>query len=72
LYYKDLSPDNNPSEQAIRSAKFKMKMSSRCRGLQQQFAILRSMVDTMIKYKLNILETLSTLEQGKQLNFRYI
>ena len=49
LYNADVPPDNNASERAVRPIKVKMKISGQFKSLQQEFAILRSIVDTAIK-----------------------
>ena len=49
LYRTDVPPDNNASERAVRPIKVKMKISGQFKSLQQEFAILRSIVDTAIK-----------------------
>ncbi len=49
LYRADVPPDNNASERAVRPIKVKMKISGQFKSLQQEFAILRSIVDTAIK-----------------------
>ena len=49
LYHRAVPPDNNSSERAVRPIKVKMKISGQFKSLQQEFAILRSVVDTAIK-----------------------
>ena len=49
LYRADVPADNNASERAVRPIKVKMKISGQFKSLQQEFAILRSIVDTAIK-----------------------
>lgn len=63
LYYKDVPPDNNASEQAIRCAKVKLKVSGGFRALHQQFAVIRSMIDTAIKQNKNVWDTLISIEK---------
>jgi transposase len=60
LYHKDVPPDNNASERAIRNAKVKMKVSGQFKGLEGAncFAILRSIIDTAIKNGQNPLRAL--------------
>jgi len=60
LYYEEVSPDNNGSERAIRNAKVKMKISGMfiTLGSAMGFAVLRSVIDTSIKNKANILHIL--------------
>jgi transposase len=61
LYYERVPPDNNTSEQAIRNAKVKMKVSGQFRspGGAKRFSILRSIIDTANKNSKNIFEILS-------------
>ncbi len=49
LYHKEVPFDNNSSERAIRMIKVKTKISGQFKSLQQEFAILRSVIDTTIK-----------------------
>ena len=49
LYHKDVPPDNNSSERAIRLIKVKTKISGQFKSLHQEFAILRSVIDTAVK-----------------------
>jgi len=49
LYHKDVPFENNGSERAIRMIKVKTKISGQFKALQQQFAIIRSDIDTAIK-----------------------
>jgi transposase len=49
LYHHEVPPDNNSSERAIRLIKVKTKISGQFKSLHQQFAILRSVIDTAIK-----------------------
>lgn len=49
LYYPDVPPDNNSSERAIRLIKVKTKISGQFKSLHQEFAVLRSVIDTAVK-----------------------
>jgi transposase len=49
LYHTQVPADNNSSERAIRPIKVKLKISGQFKSLQQEFAILRSVIDTAIK-----------------------
>lgn len=49
LYHAEVPPDNNGSERAIRPIKVKMKISGQFKSLQNEFAILRSVIDSAIK-----------------------
>ena len=59
LYYPDVPPDNNASERAIRCAKVKTKINGGFNNLHQQFAIIRSVIDTAIKRGLDPLATIT-------------
>jgi len=61
LYHPDVPPDNNASERAVRNIKVKQKISGQFNGGQQDFAILRSVIDTVIKNSGNILDTLKQI-----------
>lgn len=60
LEYKDVPPDNNGSERAIRLVKVKSKVSGQFKSLENanMFAILRSVIDTSVKNNQPILEKL--------------
>ena len=49
LYHAEVLPDNNGSERAIRPIKVKMKISGQFKSLQNEFAVLRSVIDSAIK-----------------------
>lgn len=49
LYHKDVPFHNNGSERAFRMVKVKAKISGQFKSLQNEFAILRSVIDTAIK-----------------------
>ena len=66
LFHKDVPPDNNTSEQAIRCLKVKMKISGGFKSLQQQFAIMRPIIDTAIKNDRNIFNILIDIEKGNK------
>ncbi|HRO07907.1 MAG TPA: IS66 family transposase [Saprospiraceae bacterium] len=61
LKNKEVPPDNNASEQAIRNVKVKLKVSGLFRTEQgaSQYAIIRSVIDTALKNKANVLNVLS-------------
>ncbi len=63
LYYHQVPPDNNGSEQAIRNVKVKQKISNQFKSFKgaENFAILRSIIDTAIKNDLNPLFSLSQI-----------
>ena len=63
LYHHEVPPDNNASERAIRNVKVKQKISGQFRSFTgaENFAILRSVIDTAIKNNLNPLHSLSEI-----------
>ena len=61
LYRTDVPPDNNASERAVRPIKVKMKISGQFKSLQQEFAILRSIVDTAIKNGQPVFEAIKSI-----------
>jgi transposase len=61
LYHLEVPPDNNGSERAIRNVKVKQKISGQFKTGQQDFCILRSVVDTLCKRGLNIIEILKQI-----------
>ena len=65
LYYPDVPPDNNASERAVRNLKVKQKVSGQFNGGQQDFAVLRSVIDTIIKLQGNLFQTLLLIANYK-------
>jgi len=63
LFIRDVPPDNNGSERAVRNIKVKQKVSGQFKlgTTAQNFAQIRSVIDTAIKNGLNILDTLSLI-----------
>lgn len=63
LHYEDVPPDNNASERAIRNIKVKQKISGQFRSMKgaQDFAIIRSIIDTLNKRNLNIFQNLQLI-----------
>ena len=61
LFIAEVPPDNNASERAIRNVKVKQKISGQFKVEQaaQNFAKIRSIIDTTIKNGLNILQALT-------------
>jgi len=49
LYHKDVPFDNNGSERAFRMVKVKVKISGQFKSLQHDFAVIRSVIDSVIK-----------------------
>lgn len=68
LYFKEVPPDNNSSEQAIRNAKVKMKISGFFKSQQNTYAQIRSIIDTLIKNDKLILSTFQNIEMGKNIS----
>ena len=68
LYNPDVPPDNNGSERAIRNAKVKQKISGQFKILSaaENFAILRSIIDTAIKNNQNLLQALNVIADYKR------
>lgn len=68
LYYADVPPDNNGSERAIRNVKVKQKISGQFKIFEaaENFAILRSIIDTAIKNDQNVLLTLNAIADYKR------
>ncbi len=61
LSHKDVPPDNNASERAIRNAKVKQKVSTMFKTMMgmETFAVLRTIIDTAIKKGLDPLATIA-------------
>lgn len=49
LHHQEIPSDNNASERAIRNIKVKMKISGQFKSLHQEFAVIRSVIDSAIK-----------------------
>ena len=63
LYEKEVPADNNGSERAIRNVKVKQKVSGQFKSGQRTFCVLRSVIDTLIKRKLDVLIYLNQIMQ---------
>lgn len=61
LYDLDVPADNNASERAIRNVKVKQKVSGQFKSGQHTFCVLRSVIDTLRKRKLNVLDYLTQI-----------
>jgi len=61
LYDLQIPPDNNGSERAIRNIKVKQKISGQFKTGQHDFCVLRSIIDTLIKRKLDVFTYLSQI-----------
>ena len=68
LYHPNVPPDNNGSERATRNVKVKQKISGQFKILSaaENFAILRSIIDTAIKNNQNVVEALSVVAAYKK------
>lgn len=74
LYHPNVPPDNNGSERAIRNVKVKQKISGQFKIMSaaENFAILRSIIDTAIKNNQNVVGALSAIAAYKKNNsFNY-
>ena len=63
LYIENVPPDNNGSERAVRNIKVKQKISGQFKidKTAQNFAQMRSVIDTTIKNGLNVLDALNLI-----------
>jgi len=61
LYELAVPPDNNASERAIRIIKVKQKVSGQFKTGQQTFCVIRSVIDTLIKRKVQLIKSLSMI-----------
>ncbi len=66
LYYENVEPDNNASERAIRNIKVKQKISGQFKTDKggDNFAILRTVIDTAIKNKVDVKEILNLIARS--------
>ena len=62
-----MPPANNGSERAIRNVKVKQKISGQFKisSAAENFAILRSIIDTAVKNNQNVLQALSVIADHK-------
>ena len=70
LFLKEVPPDNNASERAIRNVKVKQKISGQFKTSKaaQNFAVIRSVIDTTIKNSCNVLQALIVIAKfGNQI-----
>lgn len=65
LYARDIPPDNNASERGIRNVKVKQKVSGQFVSVDKanQFAVIRSVFDTIIKNGQNIFQCTGNIAQ---------
>ena len=63
LRFHKVPPDNNGSERAVRNIKVKQKISGQFKSTQgaDDFCIIRSVIDTLIKRSQNVLENLTQI-----------
>lgn len=61
IYNLKIPPDNNASERAIRTIKVKQKVSGQFKTGQNAFCVIRSVIDTLIKKKLEVFPTLKEI-----------
>jgi transposase len=63
LHYQNVPPDNNGSERSIRNVKVKQKISGQFKSDigAEIYAINRSVIDTIIKSKQNVLDGLQLI-----------
>ena len=68
LYYENVEPDNNASERAIRNIKVKQKISGQFKTDKggESFAILRTIIDTAIKAKVDVKDILNLIANSKR------
>ncbi len=67
LDHKHVPPDNNGSEQAIRNVKVKSKISGQFKSIENAniFAVLRSVIDTLIKNNQPVFDNLDLVTNFK-------
>ena len=61
LYYPEVPFDNNGSERAIRNVKVKQKISGQFKSGQENFCIIRSVMDTLRKRGLDIMQIIQQI-----------
>jgi len=61
LHYHKVPPDNNGSERAVRNIKVKQKISGQFKSTRgaDDFCVIRSVIDTLIKRSENVLQNLT-------------
>ncbi len=63
IYDVAIAPDNNASERAIRIIKVKQKVSGQFKTGQHAFCVIRSVIDTLIKRKLEVVQHLNLINK---------
>lgn len=71
LYHEDVPFHNNDSERAIRNIKIKMKVSGQFKNNQNQYAVIRSIIDTAIKNHISIFDILFDIEKRNDIAFGF-
>ena len=61
LYHPEVPFDNNGSERAIRNVKVKQKISGQFKSGQESFCIIRSVIDTLAKRGLDLMDTIQQI-----------
>lgn len=61
LYQLEVPPDNNASERAIRILKVKQKIAGQFKTGQHTFCVIRSVIDTLIKRKIDIIPNIQNI-----------
>jgi len=62
---KDVPPDNNASERAIRKVKQKISGQFKTDRAAQNFAQIRSVIDTTIKNGMNVLDASALIARSE-------
>lgn len=65
LYNSEVESHNNGTERVFRNAKTKMKVSGQFKSGQKDYAIIRSLIDTLVKNNRPIFESFFNLQSGK-------
>ena len=63
IYDLGIAPDNNASERAIRIIKVKQKVAGQFKTGQHAFCVIRSVIDTLCKRKLEVIHHLNLINQ---------
>lgn len=63
LYNLEIPPDNNGSERAIRNIKVKQKVSGQFKSGQNAFCVIRSVIDTLLKRRVELLPCLNQINK---------
>jgi transposase len=61
IYNLDIPPDNNGSERAIRNIKVKQKVSGQFKSGQSAYCVIRSVIDTLLKRRVELLSSLNQI-----------